>query len=268
MQNHWNKLAEHWSKIKSPLHPNEEDLQRFQKTWLDTLPNAPVHVDVLVLGVTPELVSFPWAPETKLTAVDNNEDMIRLVWLGDTENRKVIQGNWLELPVEDSSFDLIVSDNAPCIVGDLEKFSKELRRVIRPDGRIVMRNFSRPDEPETIDQLVAEINAGNLKNFYEFKMRFDIALQGKTGKNVRLGDMWTKFNELFPDRDLLASQLECTRGEVDNIDIYKDINDTYAFYTIEEMVAGFPEFTVTVGPEGHYDFADRCPIYSLIPKSN
>ena len=78
----WAALAASWGRLASPLRPCPEDLQRLKAAWVTTLPEGiPGRcVDVLMLGVTPELALFPWAEKTRLHAIDSSGEMIRSVW--------------------------------------------------------------------------------------------------------------------------------------------------------------------------------------------
>ena len=104
-------------------------------------------IEVLSLGVTPEVALFPWAKKVSLRAIDSSEEMIRTVWPGDGPERKAVLGDWLQTPFADGVFDLIVCDaGLTQLVGiaSLTLLGREFRRLLRTDGRVVMRHFARP----------------------------------------------------------------------------------------------------------------------------
>src|SRR3954465_2259957 len=52
------------------------------------------------------------------------------------------------LPVEDGSFDYVVSTLVLCTVSDPAKALSEIRRVLKPDGRLVFLEHVRSEEPK------------------------------------------------------------------------------------------------------------------------
>ena len=52
-----------------------------------------------------------------------------------------------DLPFEDASFDTVVSTLVLCGVGDQPRVMRELRRVLRPGGRLIFIEHVRSDEP-------------------------------------------------------------------------------------------------------------------------
>ena len=52
-----------------------------------------------------------------------------------------------DLPFEDASFDTVVSTLVLCGVGDQPRVMRELRRVLRPGGRLIFLEHVRSDDP-------------------------------------------------------------------------------------------------------------------------
>ena len=52
-----------------------------------------------------------------------------------------------DLPFEDASFDTVVSTLVLCGVGDQPRVMRELRRVLRPGGRLIFIEHVRSDDP-------------------------------------------------------------------------------------------------------------------------
>lgn len=221
-----------------------------------------------MLGVTPELASHRWAPKFQLWAVDASEVMVNAVWPGDTDQRKALHGSWLNIPFADASFDLIVSDCGLTPLaepGQVAALGQELRRLIRPDGRVVMRHFARSANPQPLAQLVQLAESGKLRNFHELKLRYLLALAAALPA-VRLGDAWENFNRHFPNRSHLAERLGCALEVVSTIDAYRDRDACYAFPTLAELAQQFRGFTLKAGPVATYPLAECCPVFSLTPK--
>ncbi len=225
-------------------------------------------IKVLLLGVTPELASHQWAQEFQLWAVDASEVMVNAVWPGDTDQRKALCGSWLNTSFADASFDLIVSDcglTPLATPGQVADLGLELRRLIRRDGRVVMRHFAQSANPLPMAQLVQQVESGKLRNFHELKLRLLLALAA-TLPAVRLGDAWEKFEQHFPDRARLAEQLGCSLEIIATIDAYRERDGSYAFPTLAELAQQFSDFTLQTGPVATYPLAECCPVFTLTPK--
>ncbi|MDR3401135.1 MAG: class I SAM-dependent methyltransferase [Chthoniobacter sp.] len=269
----WSTFASAWNRLGPPLRPCPEDLQRLHQAWTQSLPGGiPArHLEILSLGVTPEIALYPWAADIHLTAIDASEGMIRSVWPGDAPNRRAVRGNWLEMPFPDASFDLILTDTGLAQVastGKLPAAARELRRVLRPDGRAAMRHFARPSPPESLDAIVHAASSGHLHNFHELKLRLLMAVEAEnSGTAVRLADVYDRFQRLFPDRPLLARQLGCDLDIISTIDAYRERNTLYAFPSLAELAVVFDTFRLEPGPAGQYPAAGICPVFSLAPKS-
>ena len=267
----WAAFATRWVRLASPLRPCPEDLQRLKEAWVTSLPaGIPGRcIDVLMLGVTPELALFPWAEQTRLRAIDSSEEMIRSVWPGDGPDRKAVLGDWRQMPFAEASFDLIVCDaGLPLFVkmASLTAVGGELRRLLKKDGRVVMRHFARLAGLETEQSIVATTEAGEMPNFHGLKLRLLMALDAQTsGQGVRLGDAWNCFERLFPDRDALARRLGCDGQTVATIDGYRGRDGRYIFRSLGEVSRVFEAFRLVEGPAGHYPFAEYCPVFSLTP---
>ena len=265
----WAVLAEQWSRLGPPLRPSLEDMQRLRQAWLDSLPEGRPRrrVDILLLGVTPEVANFPWADEFHLTALDASAMMIRAVWPGDAPGRQAVLGDWLKMPFADASFDLVLCDCGLVVVADTGLFPTlggELQRVLRPAGRVAMRHFSRPTQPESTAAIVQAVEAGTLRNFNELKLRLLLSLHGdRPGEGVGLSDALECFERLFPDRAALAAKLGCPLPIIATIDAYRRRDARYTFPTLAEVAAAFTGFNLSLGPAGHYGLAECCPVFSL-----
>ncbi|MEP6673225.1 MAG: class I SAM-dependent methyltransferase [Chthoniobacter sp.] len=268
----WSTFASAWSRLGPPLRPCPEDLQRLHQAWTQSLPAGipSRRLEILSLGVTPEIALFPWASDFHLTAIDASEGMIGSVWPGDAPNRRAVLGDWLEMPFPDASFDLVLTDTGLALVagtGKLSAAGRELRRVLRQDGRAAMRHFARPSPPESLDSIAQAAGAGRLSNFHELKLRLLMAVEAENpGTAVRLADVYDRFQSLFSDRDLLARQLGCDHQIVSTIDAYRGRETLYAFPSLAELAVAFDAFHLAPGPAGHYPAAGCCPVFSLTPK--
>lgn len=98
--------------------------------------------------------NLPYYPNdlTSLTAVDFSKDMLKYARRKTERNKlpypvELIEADIQNLPFEDRSFDSIVSTCVFCSVPDPVKGLKELRRVCKPDGQILMLEHMRSENP-------------------------------------------------------------------------------------------------------------------------
>ncbi|MCC6510079.1 MAG: methyltransferase domain-containing protein [Pirellulaceae bacterium] len=61
------------------------------------------------------------------------------------------------LPIDDASFDTIISNSLIHHVPEPEMVIAQIARLIRPDGRIFVRDLYRPDSQAEIDELVTRV---------------------------------------------------------------------------------------------------------------
>ena len=268
----WERLARQWSQLGPPLRPCQEDMQRLRAAWVASLPQGIPgrRVDILLLGVTPEIAGFPWAPDSVLTALDCSEAMIHAVWPGDGPDRRAVHGDWLRTAFADASFDLVLSDAGLVVLrgrAQLRALSCELRRILRPDGRAVIRHFTRPAQPQPPAVLAQAVAAGEIRNFNELKLRLLTALPGEgADRAVSLPTVLECFNRLFPDRGALAAQLGCSLDIIATIDTYRGTDASYIFPSPAEVAHHCKEFCLTNGPAGQYTLAECCPVLAFAPR--
>jgi SAM-dependent methyltransferase len=269
----WEVLADHWSWLGPPLRPVPQDMERLQRAWLASLPpGLPDRaLDILLLGVTPEVAQFPWCSRWTLTALDASPAMFRAVWPGDAPHRRGVLGDWLQTGFADAAIDLVLTDAGLVALGSLERvaaLSRELRRVLRPGGRVVVRHFIRPVPAELAAALPAAARAGEIRNFNELKLRLLMTMPAApTTGRVSLPATLAAFNGLFPDRAALAAQLGCAPEIVATIDAYGTRDDGYVFASQAELVQCCQEFELALGPPGEYPLAGCCPVFCLTPRS-
>ena len=96
-----------------------------------------------------------------VTGVDYSEDAIEYAKkLYSATNLKFIKGDALDLPFEDNSVDVVVSLETIEHLTDPEKFVKEVKRVLRPNGVFIV---STPNDDEYIE--------GNEFHLHEFRLK-------------------------------------------------------------------------------------------------
>ena len=219
----------------------------------------------LLLGVTPELASMNWPDGTRLLAVDRCKGMINQVWpkQGLPTMAWVIRGDWHRLPVRSASIDLVIGDGffAPLVYPkDYLSLGAEIRRVLGPGGRYVIRPFVRPQHPETLAAIDDDLWSGKIGNFHVLKWRLAMSLHGSLDQGVCLKDVWTTWNQLTADTRVLVQRPGWHREEIDTINAYRDRDTIYTFPTLAELrqilATDFVELDCQF-PE--YELGECCP---------
>jgi SAM-dependent methyltransferase len=205
-----------------------------------------------------------WPDGTSLLAVDRSEAMIGAVF--PVGRGAAVLGEWLALPCADTSIDWVVGDGCASTFRyptDYVRLAAELRRVMAPDGELVLRLFAAPDEPEPLDTIARDLAAGRIAGFHALKWRIAMAVQ-PGDRNVRVVDLLAGFDELVADRAALAARTGWSPAVIAAIDVYRDSEVSYSFPTLAEVRDALGD--VLVERACHvpgYELGDRCPTLVL-----
>ncbi len=225
---------------------------------------------VVVLGVTPELVQLSWPKNTRLLAFDHSADMIASVWSPHSRNPSSVQQvSWQKMPLSDQSADLVIGDGCftvlPC-ADDYRNVLAESARVLKRTGLLVLRCFIRPERSESLEEVLAEVLAGQIGSFHALKWRVAMAIIPDEELSVAVTDIHATFERLFPDRDQLAKNTGWPRTAIDTIDAYHEMDTRYTFPTMSAFrKLALPFVNVVDIRQGHYELAERCPIFCFKP---
>ena len=257
----WSQNANRWHLQGPPLKPSDEDVQavvRNVRAWEIAHKHS---ASVLVLGVTQELVrAFD-----SVIAIDCAPSMIERLFVGRRGHRAVC-ADWRAMPIPDASIDVVVGDGSLTCLQVLSAYSevaKELRRVLVPDGLVVLRLFASPEALETLDEVETALRAGSIGSMHALKWRIAMALPREQG-TIRLADMRAAFDRWVPDRAAFCESLSWPRAVVDNIDIYAGSEETRTFPSVSDLRALLADdFHVEVDGVKSYELGDRCPTVVL-----
>jgi SAM-dependent methyltransferase len=176
-------------------------------------------IDVLVLGVTVEIVTMPWPRTVRLTAFERSSGMIRAFWPGRLPGcRSVVRADWDAPPFRDEAFDIVVGDgifNTRHYPNGYLELGMRIRSLLRPGGRLFVRGFTQLDVKEEPEQVIDAYDAGRITDYHALRFRLLTSLQ--------------------------ASAAEGTWGNKDFIDVYGSI--------VATMVP-MPRFAVVARGEG------------------
>jgi SAM-dependent methyltransferase len=271
MPDHWNQHARQWQWLASPLRPASEDIafaERAIKSWHSK--NRASTVNALLLGVTPEIASMQWLPNTRLVAVDRSQAMIDGVWSGDAPGRIARCAEWNDLPVPPASQHIAIGDGCFVLLSYPSAYRAVMdavRRVLRDDGIFVVRFFVRPETREPVGKIIDDLTSGRIGNFHVFKWRLAMALHGALEDGVRLADIWDAWHAAVPDAEALAEQLGWPLEVVHTIDNYRDVETRYTFPMLAEAHTALSMMFIEdecFVPS--YELGACCPTFVLQPR--
>ena len=255
-RNHWEDMARKWARVRPPLRPNAEVAAAVGREL------ARLGGPTLLLGVTPELAVVA-AP---LIGIDRNPGMIACAWPGNTDSRRAVQGDWLSMPIADRCIANAIGDgsfNTLAYPDGYLRLFEQLARVLKPGGRVVVRNFTTPDVGDTLAEVREAVLARRIVSLHAFKWHLAMAVVAQAGSpNIRVTRIRDAFHEIFPDRPALMAATGWTEDEIDTIEVYRDSVVSFSFPTLAQFQELVPAAfgALRVLPSGSYEMAERCPI--------
>ena len=263
-RDHFARIAPQWSQLGPPLRPSPDDIAVVQRVVSQLGPRA----RAVVLGLTPEIVGCDWPADVALYAVDHSPAMMAALWPPDAgpADAHALLGDWCALPVPADSVDLVAGDGCYVLLDHPEGYAaltREVRRVLRRDGRYVIRVFLRPDRAETVAEVAQALAKGTIGSVHALKLRLLAAVHGASGKGSRLDDVWRAWSAMAPR---LPTHLAGTRGwtpeEIVGVDAYCGMQSYYYLPTLAELRHAFrPWFVEIECAWGRHELADRCPTF-------
>ena len=257
---HWPALARNWARVGPPLRPSPDDLDAFR----EALAAHGSAQNLVLLGVTPELATLGHPEGTRLVAVDSSWEMIDFVWPKASlpSGFEAVQGNWLALPSADHSVDVVLGDGSlsffhwPDAYGEI---GRELHRVLKPDGRLVVRVYARPDAPEPLERVRAALDAGLVHSIDALKWRIAMSL----GVNVPVSDIYEVFSDF--GGSLLFERHGWPIQGISTIEGYARSALVYSFPTVADIERSLAaQFRLVDRRTGDYELAERCPVLSFL----
>jgi SAM-dependent methyltransferase len=265
----WERRSREWDHFGPPLRPSIQDIDLFERLLTEYSGNtlSPA-IRAVLLGVTPEIAIMRWPSHTRLLAVDRNMAMIRNVWPGSkVPGAKVVCARWAAMPIADGSCDVVISDGCFCLLAYPDGYStlfQEIRRVLKPGGILVTRNFVRPNVPEKVEAVLKDLWERRIGNFHVFKWRLNMALHSDISNGVRHAEVWNAWHKAVPDPAILVSELNWPLEAISTIDCYRDNDACRTFPTVNELREALsPYFVETDRFFPDYELGERCPIMNL-----
>ena len=170
------------------------------------------------------------------------------------------------MPIRAGAIDVVVGDGCYVLLDFPDGYAaltNDVRRVLRPGGRYVIRVFLRPDRAETVEEIAQALDDGDIGSVHALKLRLLAALHGASGAGSCLDDVyraWSGMASRLPAH--LAGSRGWTSQEIVGVESYRGITARYFLPTLAEfrnvMRNGFVETRCTWG---RHELANRCPTF-------
>ena len=258
-QRFWQSVPKQWKNFGPPLRPCAEDIRVMEdqvERWRRE--SSSKSCDVLLCGVTPEIVQMQWPENTSFWAVEKSQAMIDEVWpAGQDSWKQVVLAEWTRLPFGPNSFDIVIGDG--CLTSleypaQQRVFLESVQAVLRPGGRLIMRFFVQRDQPERPQDVFRDLSEGRIGSFHVFKWRLAMSLQTAAEDGIKVDDIWKTWREA-------GVETPWPPQTVQTIDTYRDSQHRLTFTRAGEIHSLFAEdFEQLAWLEQDYELSERCPI--------
>jgi hypothetical protein len=125
----------------------------------------------------------------------------------------------------------------------------------------------RPDQPETLEQVVAALEAGEIGNGSALRVRIGAALHPNNLGGFRLRQLWEQWQRLIPDVEAAAEALGWPPATLRMIDVSSANDFRIVYPTLAELRALFaPDFEEIECVYGGYELAEWSPTLVLEPR--
>jgi hypothetical protein len=223
----------------------------------------------LILGVTPELHGLAWPDPDLLLAADRTIELIEHVWPGDRD--KVLRSDWREIDLPPGSIDVALCDGGLHLMpwpDGQRALAARLAETLAPGARLAFRLFLPPETPEAPEQVLADLDAGKIRDLNCLKLRLGAAMQGSAREGVCLGDVWLRVRaQAGSGWPALAGRLGWAADHLEVIDAYRGSSERYHFVTLPQVTALFcaegGAFDVERVSFPTYELGERCPTLVL-----
>jgi len=242
-----------------------------EKIIAQSLASHKDEIQVKLCGVTPEIASMAWPVNTRLTAIEQSQEMIEEVWPQNLATRgKVIQGVWLEQHNESGKYGVVIGDG--CFISmnypdGYNALAATLARSLQKGGIFIMRFFIQIEQRETDAQVFEDLMAGKIGSFHAFKWRLAMSLQQSSHQGVCLHDVFHAWTQSGIDEDRLLTKMSWSRATLNTIELYENKKNIFSFATLPELDGIFSKYFHRESIHfPSYELGERCPIIVLRPR--
>lgn len=149
VQNIFSKIAIHYDLMNTLISFNQDTYWRRKTVQAMELSAGSRFLDVACGTCMVTAEAFHQIRTLQADALDFNENMLRIgrekiERLGVADRVNFVQGDAMNLPYADNSFDAAVSAFALRNVPDIETVLREMKRVVKPGGMVVTLELAKP----------------------------------------------------------------------------------------------------------------------------
>jgi SAM-dependent methyltransferase len=266
----WTHPSQAWERYTSPQRPHRDDTAVVERVAAE-LAGQGSPLRAIMLGVTPETAGCAWPAGTRLRAFDGSVEMIGALWPapGAPAGARAELADWGSLPLGDGETDLVTGDNALAVIYWPEPVIRvvdEVRRVLRPGGRFVVRQPILPDRRETREAILEDLKAGRIETPGVVKARLWATLHRPGWDGMAMQEMRDLWWSLFPDPEAVAKRLGWSAAQFAMLRKIADGRRTTCV-TREQLLEIFePRFRIVEWAVGSYQLAERFPTLVLEPR--
>jgi len=274
---YWEEIVELFKKMRSPMRPDVSEADCFYRWVQERIEQAELPrdstINVLLLGVTVELVELPWPDNVMLTAVDRSDAMIRAFWPGDIPGRRrLVRADWDDLPLAPSSFHFAIGDgvlNARSYPDDYRDFAAHVRSLLRPGGVFLLRAFTQLEQRENSGAIVAALRAGEITDYNELTFRILTSMQTSAVEGVTATKSFidAELRRCGVDDDELYSRTGYVQPPASSHrpERMSGIAARVSYPTVREIEQVLAPMFEPLGRRyGTHSTAQRCPIFGLL----
>lgn len=250
--------------LVEPVAPSAEDIGLLEARLRVLAAEAGRPLRALMLGATRAIAEMRLPEEASLLAADWSIGMLRHWWRARPSSglRAAVLSEWRRLPLPGASQDVALGDGCYAALtsfDDCLAVNAEVRRVLRRDGVFLLRCFVRPETPEPLDALFAELFAGRIGVPEAFYWRLAMALHGGSRRGVRRDDVWQVWDARVGDRAALLAHLGWPPAALTQVERWRGSQVPLPFPTLaelRELVA--PCFETVECTFPGYELGERC----------
>jgi len=193
------------------------------------------------------------------------------VWPGDISRKRwAVQGDWLNLPLEDSSLGLVVGDGSLNCLRYPEGYhslARAISRALHKGGAFVLRCFVQPYVREAAEGVLADAMSQTIPTFNHCRFRLLMAMQECVRRGVCVSDVYDFWASRQPNGQLVNGRPGWAKQDIDMIRNYRNSRTVHTFPTLVEWSEVLCEFfeNVSVFTPSYY-CGNRCPTLVMRPR--
>jgi hypothetical protein len=236
----WQSIAESYALFGSPFVPTEEDaaiLESFIAPWAKKRKSP--SLQVVVLGVTPRLLSLQWPRGSTVTAFEASPMVIRALWPQHSgAGRDVVCTQWENIPEYVSRCDIVVGDGVFIVHSfpdGIRTFSATMRRALANDGLLAVRCFTRSDTSEKTTDLIGRLLGGESMSIDRFKLRLYLSLQRSASQGIAVREAYKVLEAFGITQQVMLNNFGWTAAAIAPFKYWRDSTAIYTFPSVDEL---------------------------------